>query len=280
MKNLILPLFLFTMLFASCNTNKQMAKDSPFDPEADRKELVGSTWTIDRIFGKGIVASDDRAAPYLTFTADGKVQGHTGCNPVNGTYTLENGLRIKFDNMASGLAFCGDAAPHEANFLEVLNTTDNYTLNKGMLSLNKGRMAPMAVLKATTSDLVEDLNANFDLKADRKELVGSTWTIDRIYGKEIIAPEGRSKPYLTFTADGKVQGNTGCNPVNGTYTLENGLRIKFENMAAGLAFCGDVSYEGDFKEILNNTDNYTLRNGQLSLNKARRAPMAIFKKGK
>ncbi|NJC26776.1 META domain-containing protein [Neolewinella antarctica] len=279
MNRLFLPLLFLMVLVASCNTSKKMAEDSPFDPEADRKELVGSTWSIDRIFGKDITAPDGRTKPYLTFTADGKVQGHTGCNPINGNYTLENGLRITFSDMASGMAFCGDV-PYEAEFLEILNTADNYTLNNGSLSLNKGRMAPMAILSNTADDATGNQQADFDTDGDRKMLAEHTWTIDKIYGKDIKAMDGRQKAFLKFTTDGKVSGNTGCNPITGTYTLEEGLRIKFNDMATGLAFCGDVPYEGDFKDVLNNTDNYTINKGTLSLNKARMAPMAVLKKGK
>lgn len=278
-KLLIPPLFLFALFVASCSTSKQAAKDSPFDPEADRKELVGSTWTIDRIFGKDINAPAGRANPHLTFTAYGKVQGHTGCNPINGTYTLEKGLRIKFENMASGLAFCGDI-PYESEFLEVLNSADNYTLVNGVLSINKGRMAPMAVLQAQEPDLVNDINANFDPETARQDLVGGTWTVGQLYGKDISAPDGRKKPFLTFTMDGKVQGHTGCNSVNGTYTLEKGLRMKFSSMATTRMACPDVPYEREFLDALNNTYNYTVNNGELSLNKARMAPMAVLKKGK
>lgn len=99
-----------------------------------------------------------------------------------------------------------------------------------------------------------------------------------IYGKDVDAPDDRDEVYLTFTADGKVQGHTGCNPISGTYTLEEGLRITFENMATGLAFCADMPYESDFLEALNTADNYTLSDGKLSLNKARMAPLAVLEK--
>lgn len=270
MKRFLLPTLLLLLVFVtSCNVNKQLAEASPFDPdpEAERKELVGTTWTIDRINGKEISAPDGRNKPYLTFTTDGKVQGHTGCNPINGTYTLEKGLRIKFGNMATGLAFCGDV-PYESEFLEVLNTTDNYTLVDGVLSLNKGRMAPIAVFQAKDADL----------DAARKDLVSGTWTVDQLYGKEISAPAGSKKPVLTFTMGGKVQGHTGCNSVNGTYTLEKGLRLKFDKMATTRMACPDVPYEREFLDALNNTDNYTISNGDLSLNKARMTPMVVLKK--
>lgn len=95
-----------------------------------------------------------------------------------------------------------------------------------------------------------------------------------------MPPAGCTNAYLTFTADGKVQGHAGCNPINGTYTLEDGLRIEFSQMASGMLFCGEVDYESDFLEILNTADNYTLNDGTLNLNKGRMATMAVLKKGK
>ena len=150
MKRLLLPALLLAVLFiASCGTTKQIESNSPFDPAADRAELVSGQWTIQTIYGSDITPPPDRATPHLNFTEDGKVGGHTGCNPISGNYTLEDGLRISFSDMATGMAFCGEEVPYEADLLEILNRTDNYTLVDGQLSLNKARMAPMAVLVKT-----------------------------------------------------------------------------------------------------------------------------------
>lgn len=151
MRNILIAvlslLFLFT---ASCagrpDDTTEGPQDSPFDPAADRSTLVAHTWTFSMIFGQDVAAGEGRELPHLTFTDDGKVQGHTGCNPLNGTYTLEHGLRIRFADIATGLAFCEDV-PYENQLLEALNTADNYTLNDGTLSLNKARMAPLAILQ-------------------------------------------------------------------------------------------------------------------------------------
>ena len=155
MKNILVPaaaLSLLLLLFATSCVGRpgaatQSPQDTPFDPGADRSTLVAHTWTFSKMFGQDIAAGEGRELPYLTFTADGKVQGHTGCNPLNGTYTLEDGLRIRFADLATGLAFCEDV-PYENQLLEALNTADNYTLNDGTLSLNKARMAPLAILQA------------------------------------------------------------------------------------------------------------------------------------
>lgn len=148
MKRFILPALLLILLSAACNTTQQREnQDSPFDPAADRAELVGTRWDFQTISGEDIGATADRTTPHLSFTEDGKVSGHTGCNPINGTYSMEEGLRISFSDVATGLAFCEDV-PYESDLLETLNRTDNYTLSNGVLSLNKGRMAPMATLIA------------------------------------------------------------------------------------------------------------------------------------
>jgi heat shock protein HslJ len=148
MKRLLFSAFVL-LLLASCgtskNTNSTTNDDSPFDPEGDRQELVDDTWVFMRIYGNDIAGTEGRELPQLTFSEDGTFSGHTGCNPINGSYTLEDGLRIKFDRVASGLALCEDVT-YEADLLEVINETDNYTLNDGVLSLNKARMAPMAQL--------------------------------------------------------------------------------------------------------------------------------------
>ena len=41
--------------------------------------------------------------------------------------------------------------------------------------------------------------------------------------------------------------------------------------------CDGVTIERTFLEVLEQADNYTIANGELSLNIGRRAPLAVFK---
>ena len=43
---------------------------------------------------------------------------------------------------------CPDVAVNEADFLEVFELADNYTIVNDVLSLNVGRRAPLAVFEA------------------------------------------------------------------------------------------------------------------------------------
>jgi heat shock protein HslJ len=49
--------------------------------------------------------------------------------------------------MATTMMACPDMAT-EKQFMEVLNIADNFSLNGNTMTLNKARMAPLAVFKA------------------------------------------------------------------------------------------------------------------------------------
>jgi heat shock protein HslJ len=86
---------------------------------------------------------------YFMLKSDGTVSGFAGCNYFNGTYTLKEGMRLKFEeNMALTMKACPDIEENETEFLKVFTLADNYTIANDKLSLNVGRRAPLAVFKA------------------------------------------------------------------------------------------------------------------------------------
>jgi len=75
-----------------------------------------------------------------------------------------------------------------------------------------------------------------------------------------------------------VSGFGGCNSFGGSYTLDEAtLRIRFERMASTLRACvAGMDTEQALHDVLQTTDNYSLAGDQLSLNRARMAPLARF----
>ncbi len=61
-----------------------------------------------------------------------------GCNTLSGTYSIEEGQRIHFSQMAVTLRSCPDVEVDESAFLEVFELADNYTLQGDKLMLNCG----------------------------------------------------------------------------------------------------------------------------------------------
>ncbi|QHI39291.1 hypothetical protein IMCC3317_47010 [Kordia antarctica] len=118
-------------------------------------------------------------------------------------------------------------------------------------------------------------------KGNTSEIVNTKWIITTLEGKDISNREQNGQIiYFTLNSDGnRVNGYSGCNTFMGTYKLEDGNRISFSQMASTRMICPDAKInESEILNIFNTADNFTLRNGELSLNIAKRAPLATFKK--
>src|SRR5690606_3474402 len=92
-------------------------------------------------------------------------------------------------------------------------------------------------------------------------------------------PQLPRAPYLEFdTAAGRVSGFGGCNGFQGGYQLDaERLRLSFANLNATLMACATgMELERSLHDVLESTDNYSLTGWQLTLNRARMAPLARF----
>jgi heat shock protein HslJ len=90
--------------------------------------------------------------------------------------------------------------------------------------------------------------------------------------------EGR-EAFLSLDSNlAQASGNTSCNNFFGGYVIHSGQRIRFAgNMGATMMACPDMSTEQSFLEALRQVDNYALSGDELSLNRARMAPLLRFR---
>ncbi|MEO9022564.1 MAG: META domain-containing protein [Ginsengibacter sp.] len=146
MKARIITLALLVIAITGCNSarkisNKEMAANNP---------ITEKYWKLKTLEGHEIKMKENQEREiYFTLkNAENRVEGFAGCNTITGQYTLEEGNRISFSNMATTLKICPDVDINESEFLEVFKLADNYTINKDTLSLNIGRRAPLAVFEA------------------------------------------------------------------------------------------------------------------------------------
>lgn len=110
------------------------------------------------------------------------------------------------------------------------------------------------------------------------EIEDITWELVEMDGGKVEYGKEDTPAYLILTSsEGRVSGNLGCNNFFGTYVLEEGLRIRFSPLGATMMACPNMGTEDRLNEILQLADNYTIHKGRLSLNKARMAPLAVFK---
>ena len=125
-----------------------------------------------------------------------------------------------------------------------------------------------------------DLADNYVLLKNKPDykLENKKWILTELMGKEYAPGEGEQEAFLYFNREnGRISGNNSCNVITGTYDLKEGKRISFGRVASTLMACPNMEVSDQFNEVLERTDNYTVADGILSLNKARMAPMARFR---
>lgn len=108
-------------------------------------DITNQKWELIEMNGFPVVMKVPGAKlPYMRLSAgDLRVSGNGGCNGFGGIYSLQANGRIHFSQMISTQMACSEMDTETA-FFKVLNTADNYTVKGDTLSLNKGRMAPLA----------------------------------------------------------------------------------------------------------------------------------------
>lgn len=103
------------------------------------------------------------------------------------------------------------------------------------------------------------------------------WKLVELRGQPV--PSLEREPHLILKTEGnRVTGFSGCNTFNGTYTLdEKTMRIDFGPLAMTRMACAEgMDTEQAFAEVLEQADNYSVSGDNLSLNRARMAPLARF----
>ncbi|OBX24426.1 MULTISPECIES: copper resistance protein NlpE N-terminal domain-containing protein [Bizionia] len=108
--------------------------------------FTDTKWKLVKLMGQDITDSE----AFISFgTDENRVFGHSGCNNFNGTFEVANKLQLKLSKMATTMKSCPEEdMTIEQKFLEVLNTTDNFSLSGNTMTLNKAKMAPLAVFEA------------------------------------------------------------------------------------------------------------------------------------
>ena len=138
---------LVTVFAISCtgagNRQNRTAADTAaaVTTEAITDGVTGYTWRLVILHGEDVEVEDEARRPYFILNAeDSRVTGNGGCNNIGGTFVIESENRIRFSEMFAARMFCEGAMDLEAEFLRILDITDNFAISNccGKLSLNEG----------------------------------------------------------------------------------------------------------------------------------------------
>ena len=147
MKKYLLALLFAPALLAGCEPSKTLTSPAAMSPKTTG--ITNTYWKLVSLEGQPVtMAPDQEREAYFLLKDSSRVTGFGGCNALNGAYELrEDQQRLRFVNLLTTLRAC-PGPDNERAFLDVLNQTDNYTLQGDTLRLNVGRRAPLAVFQA------------------------------------------------------------------------------------------------------------------------------------
>ena len=105
------------------------------------------------------------------------------------------------------------------------------------------------------------------------------WLLVEVMGQPFEASEDLREAFVFLdSSQGRASGNASCNNFFGRYVLQTGNRIRFAgNMAATMMACPDMEIEVTMLEALGKADNYSVAGERLTLNRARMAPLLVFR---
>jgi len=134
----------------ACNCSKKQTTETDKSVKSAKSMvLTNQHWKLTELMGKTIENQTPEA--YIVFQDDGAVNGCLGCNRFNGTYTLQDGNRIRFSQLANTQMMCLNMDV-ETELSKVFQMVDNYNLSEGKLVLNRARMAPLARFEAVANE--------------------------------------------------------------------------------------------------------------------------------
>ena len=151
-----LMLAFISYIFISCQSNKSSnptetpSTDTTATNPPATASIFDKYWKLVEVNGTAVNTSGDstRQAHMILNTADNRINGNGGCNSYSGHYTLGDGNKISFSNIASTKMAC-DHLNTEGLFFAALGMTESYALQNDTLSLNKADASQLAKFVST-----------------------------------------------------------------------------------------------------------------------------------
>jgi len=233
-------------IFQSCNKSKPLTQ----------AELEGY-WVLKTMNGKDAKTEFTGALPTLQFNFDeNTISGTGGCNQYNGAYTYKDGV-FSAPNLAVTQMLCTEDNNEGQFILELTNVKNTLSMKNGMLVISHDGTDVLEFEKGSAPA------ENTSAKPDTDRFNG-TWKLKNIDGvdaaKKFKGENGKNIPTLTFNfSDKKINGNSGCNTFNTTFSLDNDQLTVGPVMSTKMA-CPNLEGETQFLQAIAETSTLTLPN--------------------
>lgn len=187
----------------------------------NQNKLIKGEWVIIKASGKSINDLEERA--YINFNAlDGKIYGYTGCNYINGNFSVDGNTNLRITDIITTAKEC-DAINEERSIIEGLNNASSFSIYK------KDGLYYLDIKSADGKTAVHAKRHNADV------LTG-TWKVTAIEKKPVDNDRLR---LVIDIPELKLHGEAGCNIINGTIGLDRNKDwfIQFQSIASTKRAC-------------------------------------------
>ncbi len=107
--------------------------------------LLGTHWKLVSI--EGLAADASRREPHIVLTADGSIEGSTGCNNFGSGYQLD-GASLSFGRFFTTRMYCEKLYDQEQAILDTLPQVARWQVNGDQLELQNSAGIVLAVFEA------------------------------------------------------------------------------------------------------------------------------------
>lgn len=264
MKFQFLSILFATLILYSCGTTQHSNMETN---NATESSITETFWVLETFDGEKVISSQiDSEIGFTLNAAENQVTGFSGCNRFFGSYTLDTENKIKFSGLGATKMACPDSDFDENEFLKMFSEVNKYKFVGDRLELLAQDKTPLASFRKVN-------------KTDNA-ITEKYWKLTVLEGNkvEMASNQEREAYFILKTQENRVTGFAGCNTFSGSYSLEEGNRIRFRNMATTMKACPDVNFdESDFLKVFELADNYSINDDTLTLNVGKRSPLAVFK---
>ena len=248
-----IAIIIFATFLASCGSTSEV--------KSNKTQTINKKWELSVLNENKITYNKPI---YIELSENGRISGFIGCNRLNGSYTIKDENQIEFSQFAVTRMACEQREMDlENQILELLKTSNNFTIENGVLSLNSENNKSLAKF----------------IEMSKSEIVNKYWKLVTLDGKKVeMTPNQEREQYVMLRSDNTFSGFTGCNQFSGAFGLEENHKIRFdENVRVTIKACLDDNInEQDFLKIFTLADNYTINADTLILKTDKNATLAVF----
>ncbi len=198
------------------------------------------------------------------FTEDGQLSGNAGCNHYATSYQID-GEKLTVGKIASTQMFCNDpegVMETENVYLKNLANAASFRIEGDRLTIFDSEGKKLLVFRHVAGPDLTDVTWQLvSMGADNETPVASV----------------ASRVQVTFSEDGRVAGNAGCNSFKGNYRVD-GDQIEIGPLATTRKMCEQnvMTVERTVLQGMEQATSFEIKDGQLTLLDETGSPLLTF----